>query len=191
MHDEQQVSKKSTLLENVFDFVEVAVFALVMVAVLFAFFIRIVGVEGDSMNDTLLDGDHLLLTKAFYTPERGDIVVVTRAGDTPLIKRVIAVEGDTVEIDAVTGNVLLTKKGSTEAEILEEPYIHYPNLTYDMDGPVTIPNGHVFVMGDHRNNSHDSRKDDIGCVDVDQVVGKAVWRFLPLNSFGGLYDNMK
>ncbi len=190
MNGEQQVAKKSTLLENVFDFVEVAVFALVMVAVLFAFFIRIVGVEGDSMNDTLLNGDHLLLTKAFYTPDRGDIVVVTREAGTPLIKRVIAVEGDTVEINQQTGEVLLTKSGSSEAKVLVEPYVHYPNLPYDMDGPVTVPAGHVFVMGDHRNNSHDSRKDDLGCVSVDNIVGKAVWRFLPLDSFGGLYDNL-
>lgn len=185
MGEEQQVVKKDTILENVFDLVEIAVFALVMVAVLFAFFIRIVGVDGGSMNDTLLDGDHLLLTKAFYTPERGDIVVVTREGNTPLIKRVIAVEGDTIEIDAETGEVILN------GAVLDEPYVHYPNLTYDMNGPVTVPEGHVFVMGDHRNNSHDSRKDDLGCVDVDNIVGKAVWRFLPLDSFGGLYDNLK
>lgn len=181
---EQQKEKKGSLLENVFDLVEVAVFALVMVAVLFAFFIRIVGVDGRSMNDTLADGDHLILSKAFYTPERGDIVVVTREGNTPLIKRVIAIEGDTIEIDLQTHEVILN------GEVLEEPYVHYDNLPYDMKGPVTVPEGHVFVMGDHRDNSHDSRKADIGCVDVDNIVGKAVWRFLPLESFGGLYDNL-
>lgn len=185
MMDERQAARKGSLLENVFDLVEVAVFALVMVAVLFAFFIRIVGVDGGSMNDTLLDGDHLILSKAFYTPERGDIVVVTREGSTPLIKRVIAIEGDTIEIDAESGEVILN------GEILNEPYVHYPNMLYDMTGPVTVPEGHVFVMGDHRDNSHDSRKNDLGCVDVDNIVGKAVWRFLPLDSFGGLYDNLE
>ncbi|MBQ3094238.1 MAG: signal peptidase I [Clostridia bacterium] len=183
--DNEKTVQKPSALESVFDFVEVAVFALVMVAVLFAFFIRIVGVEGGSMNDTLADGDRLVLTKAFYTPERGDIVVVRRENNTPLIKRVIAVAGDTVEIDTADYMVILN------GEKIVEPYVNYPTLTFDMYGPVTVPEGHVFVMGDHRDSSHDSRKNDIGCVDEDMIVGKAVWRFYPLNAFGGIYDNMK
>lgn len=178
-------NKKSSVIENVFDFIEVAVFALVMVAVLFAFFIRIVGVDGGSMMNTLQHEDRLLLVKAFYSPERGDIVVVNRDNNTPLIKRVIAVEGDTLEINPQTYEVILN------GEVLEEPYVDYPTLLFDMNGPVTIPEGHVFVMGDHRDASHDSRKNDIGFVDEDDIVGKAVFRFYPLQSFGGLYDNMK
>ncbi len=178
-------NKKSSVIENVFDFIEVAVFALVMVAVLFAFFIRIVGVDGGSMMNTLQHEDRLLLVKAFYSPERGDIVVVNRDNNTPLIKRVIAVEGDTLEINPQTYEVILN------GEVLEEPYVDYPTLLFDMTGPVTIPEGHVFVMGDHRDASHDSRKNDIGFVDEDDIVGKAVFRFYPLQSFGGLYDNMK
>ena len=112
-------NEKVTFLETVYDFVEVAAFALVMVAVLFAFFIRIVGVDGTSMQDTLQDGDRLLLTKTFYNPERGDIIVVNRNNDTPVIKRVIAVAGDTVEIDPVYARVILN------GEVLnEESYVH-------------------------------------------------------------------
>ncbi len=176
---------KPSLLENILDFIEVAVFALVMVAVLFAFFIRIVGVDGDSMNDTLMDGDHLVLTKAFYTPDYGDIVVISRENSIPLIKRVIAKEGDTISIDPKTHDVILN------GNILVEPYVHYDTLLYDLTEPVTVPEGHVFVMGDHRDNSHDSRKESLGCVSVDHIVGKAVWRFLPYESFGSIYDNLK
>lgn len=181
----EQTQTKSTALENTYDWVEMAVFALVLVGVLFAFFIRIVGVDGGSMNDTLADGDRLVLLKAFYTPQREDIVVVTRENDTPLIKRIIAVEGDTIEIDPTDYTVILN------GEKLDEPYVHYPTLLFDMTGPVTVPEGYVFVMGDHRDNSHDSRKNDIGLVSVDQVIGKAVWRLTPLSGFGGLYDNLE
>ncbi|MBE6763106.1 MAG: signal peptidase I [Ruminococcaceae bacterium] len=180
-----QKTKKPSWFENVLDFVEIAVFALVMVAVLFAFFIRVVAVDGDSMNDTLIHGDNLILVKAFYTPDYGDIVVISREGNTPLIKRVIAKENDTIYIDPVTHEVFLNDK------VLNEPYVHYDNLIYDMKAPVTVPEGHVFVMGDHRNNSYDSRKESVGCVSVDDIVGKAVWRFLPAESFGGIYDNME
>ncbi len=180
----QKKAEKSTLLENIFDFIEIAVFALVMVAVLFAFFIRIVGVEGGSMNDTLIDGDRLVLVKAFYTPDYGDIIVVNRENDTPIIKRVIAKGGDTIEIDPANYDVILN------GEVLHEPYVHYPTLLFDMDGPLTVPEGHYFVMGDHRDSSHDSRKEILGCVSEEDIVGKAVWRFLPFESFGGIYDNL-
>ncbi len=184
-NDSMETKKSPSLLENILDFIEIAVFALVMVAILFAFFIRIVAVDGDSMNDTLLNGDHLVLTKAFYTPERGDIVVISRDNNNPLIKRVIAKEGDTIAIDPVTYDVLLN------GEILNEPYVHYDTLVYDLTAPITVPEGHVFVMGDHRDDSYDSRKMGLGCIDVDDIVGKAVWRFLPLESFGGIYDNLE
>ncbi len=183
-HETPEENKRPSALENTYDWVEITVLALVLVGLLFAFFIRIVGVEGGSMDDTLANGDRLILTKAFYTPERGDIVVVRRENDTPLIKRVIAVGGDTVEIDPNDFSVILN------GEKLYEPYVHYPTLTFDMTGPVTVPEGYVFIMGDHRNNSHDSRKNDIGVVSADRILGKAVWRLTPFSRFGGLYGNM-
>ena len=180
-----QKSSASSMFAAILDFVEIAVFALVMVAILFAFFIRVVAVDGDSMNDTLADGDNLILVKAFYTPDYGDIVVISRDDNTPLIKRVIAKENDTIYIDPITHDVILN------GDVLDEPYIHYDNLPYDLKSPITVPEGHVFVMGDHRDNSFDSRKDSVGCVSVDDIVGKAVWRFLPMESFGSIYDNLK
>ncbi len=181
----QAVQKeKATAIESVYDFVEVAVFALVMVAVLFAFFIRIVGVDGTSMLDTLQHGDRLLLTKAFYTPERGDIIVVNRDNNTPVIKRVIAVEGDRVRIDPLKACVVLNGE-----ELNEESYIHYPTYPEGLNEEVVIPEGCVFVLGDHRNNSHDSRKPDLRFISREDIVGKAVFRFYPLDTIGGIYDN--
>ncbi len=185
MNQETSTQKqKVSAIESVYDFVEVAVFALVMVAVLFAFFIRIVGVDGSSMQDTLQDGDRLLLTKAFYTPERGDIIVVNRDNNTPVIKRVIAVAGDTVKIDPVNACVILNGKALDESA-----YIHYPTYPEGLAGEVTVPEGCVFVLGDHRNNSHDSRKNDLRFIPEEQIVGKAVFRFYPLDAIGGIYDN--
>ena len=134
------------------------------------------------MMDTLYDGDRLLLVKAFYTPERGDIIVVNRDNNTPVIKRVIAVGGDTVEIDPQSFKVILN------GEVLnEESYIHYPTRPEGMTGQVTVPEGSVFVLGDHRDNSHDSRKSDLRFISEEDIVGKAVFRFYP--SIGGIYDN--
>ncbi len=173
----QQAKKKVTALESVFDFLEIALYALVLVAVMFAFFVRIVEVDGPSMNDTLTDGDRLVLSKAFYTPERGDIVVISREGDTPLIKRVIALEGETVMVDRDKDAVFIN------GQVLEEPYVSYPN-TPGLKEPVVVPPGHIFVLGDHRNNSTDSRV--LGCIPVENVIGKAVLRFFPFDQFGTL-----
>ncbi len=185
---ETQLSEKKrfSLLENIYDFIEVAVFALVFVAIIFAFFIRIVAVDGPSMNNTLLNADNLILTKCFYTPEHGDIVVFNHEGKA-LIKRVIAVAGDRIEVDSITNTVKLNGK------ILNESYIKTPDPEYLADrsteGEIIVPDGYVFVLGDNRDNSTDSRV--FGCVGEDQIIGKAVWRFWPTQSFGGLYDNYK
>ena len=138
------------------------------------------------MNNTLLNADNLILTKCFYTPEHGDIVVFNHEGKA-LIKRVIAVAGDRIEVDSITNTVKLNGK------ILNESYIKTPDPEYLADrsteGEIIVPDGHVFVLGDNRDNSTDSRV--FGCVGEDQIIGKAVWRFWPTQSFGGLYDNYK
>ncbi len=179
--------KKNSALESVFDFVEIALLALIMVAVLFAFFIRIVGVEGGSMESTLQEGDRLVLSKIFYTPERGDIVVINREGDTPLIKRIIGVGGDTVEIDEIANQVYVNGVAINE-DYLDADCVTQLKL---MRGPVTVPEGYVFVLGDNRIVSLDSRMPSLlgcnninGCVSEDLILGKAVLRFLPFNKFG-------
>ena len=180
---EAQVSPKkdSPFLGSILDFLEIAVFALILVSIMFAFFIRIVEVDGPSMNDTMAHGDHVVLSKAFYTPERGDIVVFNY-GDKHLIKRVIGVAGDRINVSQLDNTVTLNDK------VLEEPYVNYPHVP-GTDEEIMVPEGYVFVMGDHRNDSHDSRR--IGCIPVEDIIGKAVWRFWPLSSFGGLYDGVE
>ena len=127
-----------------YDWVEAAVFSLICVVVVFTFFFRIVGVDGKSMMDTLMHKDRLILASAFYTPKHGDIVVINRYAEEPLIKRVIAMGGDELQIDPDTHIVLLN------GEELDEPYVHYDTVLEDFRGPITIPEGYVFVMGDHR-----------------------------------------
>lgn len=166
-----------------YDIVSVLTLALVLVSLLFTFVFRQVTVVGDSMNDTLMDQDRLLISCLFYTtPERGDIVIVDRYTEEPLIKRVIAVAGDSVYIEPITGLLYLN------GEVQDEPYVHYENYLYDLYEPVMVPDGCVFVMGDHRNNSLDSRTSTIGFVDVRDIAGKALFRIRPLSEFGSVYS---
>ena len=164
---------------SVYEWVEIFVSALVCVAILFAFVFRVCGVKGTSMNDTLQDKDFLILSHSFYVPQRGDIVVLYEQDvekKEPLIKRIIGVEGDVIRIDFDTDTVYIND------EPLDEPYVNYPTLPYNYRGPVTVPKGEVYVMGDHRNNSHDSRL--VGTIPVDHIIGKAVWRVFP--NFGSV-----
>ena len=170
---------------SLYDTAEILVTSLLLVGILFACLFRTAGVDGESMKNTLQDGDYLVLYRLLYQPQRGDIVVINRYHaqngrvEEPLIKRVIGVAGDTVEVteDAVYLN----------GEMLEESYDLYYDHADRQNRPtcekLTVPEGKLFVMGDHRDNSKDSRS--IGCVDVEDVMGKAVWRISP--DFGGLY----
>lgn len=163
-----------------YDIGDTAVFALICIVLLFTFLIRVVGVEGDSMNNTLKTQDRLLLLVAGYTPERGDIVVVDRYTQEPLIKRVIALEGDIIDIDPETHEV------SVNGEVLDEPYISTQTDLKDFSGPQTVPEGMVFVMGDNRTYSKDSRTAEIGFVDASDIVGRAIFRIWPFGSAGAL-----
>ena len=168
-----------------FEWVQCIVTALVACILVFVFLCRTVGVIGPSMQQTLVEGDFLLVSNLFYTPKRGDIVVLRK--DTfktdPIIKRVIATEGQTVDIDFEAGVVYV------DGVAQDEPYVNSP--TYDMEdftqGEVTVPEGCIFVMGDNRNRSTDSRDSRIGMVDTRYVIGKALWRITPLNKFGSVY----
>ena len=147
---------------------------LVIISFVLTFVFRQVTVIGDSMMDTLFDGDRLLISSVFYDePQRGDIVIVRRYVEEPIVKRVIGVAGDTVYIDPLTNELFVND------ELQVEEYVHYPNTVEDMTEPVTVPEGCIFVMGDHRNLSLDSRDDALGCVDVRDVVGKAIFRLYP------------
>ena len=182
-HGSRRVPPKketASLLGVCYDVVEVLVASLACIVLLFTFLIRVVGVEGDSMNNTLKTKDRLLLLVAGYTPERGDIVVVDRYTQEPLIKRVIALEGDVIDIDPETHAV------SVNGEVLDEPYIATQTDLKDFSGPQKVPEGMVFVMGDNRTYSKDSRTAEIGFVEISDIVGRAVFRIWPFGSAGAL-----
>ena len=166
---------------DLYDWAGTAIFSLVFIVVLFTFVCRIVGVDGDSMNNTLTNGDRLVLTDTYdYTPERGDIVVINRYTREPLIKRIIAVAGDKLEITA-DGRVLLNDTA------LNEPYIKGDfTAQKEFVQAQVVPSGCVFVMGDNRGNSHDSRNVDISFVPVEDIVGKAAFRLFPFDKMGRL-----
>ena len=160
----------------VFDILESFMGAVVVVFLLFTLAFRAVGVSGDSMNPTLVDGDWVAVTGIVSNIQKGDVVVVTQPWerDIPIIKRVIAVGGDTVNIDFVTGDVFINGEIIDEDYIKERTYINY-NAVF----PMTVPEGKVFVMGDNRNDSLDSRSEKVGLIDENYILGKAVFRFYP------------
>lgn len=161
---------------TVYDWIGTMVVALSVFALLLAYVFRIVGVDGGSMLPTLQDGDRLLLSTSDKTYEYGDVIVVDRYTDEPLIKRVIAVGGDLLTIT----DGIVTVNG----DVLEESYIQGTTLRNDFSGEMEIPKGYLFVMGDNRTLSKDSRKAEIGLVSIKDVVGKAVYCVWPLQSFG-------
>ena len=155
-----------------FELMSSMIAAILVVTVVFVFFFRVVSVSGTSMCDTLQNGDRLVLTSRFYTPERGDIVVIFRAGEEPLIKRVIAVAGDTLDIDPQTGLVLLN------GELQQESYVKGGvTPAFGFVGPITVPAGYVFAMGDNRSDSLDSR--ELGAFPVDNILGEVAFRLWP------------
>ena len=154
--------------------------SLTVIVLLLTYVMRIVGVDGGSMLPTLQHEDRLLLTYADNEFAYGDIVVIDRYYGEPLIKRVIAVGGDTIEIV----NTQVVVNGVR----LDEPYIQGSTVLRDMKGEVTIPDGYVFVMGDNRSISKDSRLNEIGLISVKDIVGKAQWRVWPPSAFGKIYE---
>lgn len=178
--DTEYNPKKPRRIDSVFDLVELFVFTLLAVMLITSFFFRHSVVEGRSMENTLKDGEHLIISDFFYTPERGDIVVCedyTTAIRKPIVKRVIAVAGDRIVIKP-SGEIYVNGKLLDESDYLfiDRPYYKYKEC--DM----IVPEGKIFVMGDHRNSSTDSR--DIGAVSEDSVLGKVLLRFYPFNRFG-------
>lgn len=166
---------------ELFDWGEALLISLAAVILLFVFGVRIIGVQGSSMVPTLQQSNQLLVSNLFYTPEKGDIVILTKDSfmDSPIVKRVIATEGDTVDIDFETGEV------TVNGEVLQEDYIAEPTTTYyDMTFPQTVPDGCIFVMGDNRNHSTDSRDSQLGMVDTRYIIGKVLMRIYPFNEIG-------
>ena len=166
------------------------VYAILIMLALNLFVFRSITVSGESMNNTLSDQDRIIATNFFYTPERGDIVVlqadllqpdVSLPYGEAIIKRVIAVAGDTISFDFNEREVYLN------GEKLVEPYIAEKTreqLHKDNGKEYVVPEGFVFVMGDNRNRSTDSRDLRVDMVDTDYIMGKALFRFAPFDSIG-------
>ena len=168
--------KKFSLVAMVYDVVSIFTTALVIIALLFTFLIRFVGVDGDSMEPTLFDGDWLVVSAVNREIEVGDIIISTEPNsfNEPLVKRVIAKGGQTVDIDFVSGTVYV------DNQPLNEPYIM--ERTHTSEGitfPLTVPEGTLFLLGDNRNNSTDSRSQMVGCVDERYVLGVVKYRLAP------------
>lgn len=172
-------------IDNIYDFFELFVITLVCVMVLTTFFFKHSIVEGRSMQNTLAEGDSLIITDLFYTPERYDIVVFEDYSTTlkkAVVKRVIGLPGEKVEVK-------IAKNGDYQVyindELLPEEYAYNaPDSSAPATGVWYIEEGEVFVMGDNRYNSTDSRDAHVGPIDIDCILGKVILRFYPFDKFG-------
>jgi len=157
------------------------VYILSFIVLLFVFFVRVITVDGDSMMPTLMNNDRLVLLSNFWyrDPEPGDVVVarIAEFSDEPIVKRVIAVEGDVIDIDFQTGTITVNGETLEEEYILEPTTHHFGSVGIHF--PVQIESGHVFLMGDNRNDSYDSRYVSIGQVDSRLILGKVIFIALP------------
>ena len=187
--------KQGSFLSELFDYFELFIISACCVLILFSFFTRICRVSGDSMLNTLYNNEMLIVSDVLYTPERGDIIVFHQTGNDPgdlnepVVKRVIATEGEWIDIEVGSKGLIVTIYDSNKEnpQVLQEDYANYFKGVgyYNYTGyPVQVPEGSIFVMGDNRGNSLDSRSDSIGFVDVRRVLGKVVCRVLPLDKFG-------
>jgi len=161
---------------EVYDWIQCIIFALVFCVLLFVFAVRMVNVVGHSMVPTLEQSDKVVISNLFYHPKQGDVVVLRKQTlmQEPIVKRIIATEGQTVDIDFNLGQVYV------DGELLDEDYIN--DYTYREEGtvfPLTVPEGEVFLMGDNRNHSNDSRDSSLGTVDTRLLIGKAVFLVFP------------
>lgn len=175
----QEQEKQTAKGRDLYEWVQSLVGSVLVVVAIFTFVIRMMGVDGHSMLNTLQHGDRLLVVNSmlYHDYKYGDIVILRKNGvfdDDPIVKRVIAVEGQTVDIDFAEGIVYV------DGEALDEDYIREP--TYTAEGtefPLTVPEGAIFVMGDNRNGSSDSRDYRLGTVDTRYVIGKAAFLIFP------------
>lgn len=163
---------------DIYDWIQCLIAALMICVVLFAFFIRIIEVIGTSMNPTLSNSDKMLVSGLLYEPKVGDVVVFKKDSydpDRALVKRVIAVGGQEINIDFDKGIVYV------DGEPIQEDYIlEATHNKLDFIGPKEVPEGSVFVMGDNRNASTDSRKKEIDMVDTRLILGRAYYVVYPL-----------
>ena len=196
MDQDQIQNQKNERLSLLYEVLQSMLIAACIVFLVFAFLGNICIVDGDSMKQTLYHGERLWVSDLFYEPEAGDIVVfqVKKTEDNSskfLIKRVIATEGQFVKIES-DGVYVSDDAEFDSSERLNEEYLYLERSDaiidyYHVHGKIfEVPEGHVFVLGDNRNNSSDSRNPAIGFVDCRSILGKVIVRFLPISRFGAV-----
>lgn len=178
----QELTLKDKILLNVYDTASVLAVAVVTIMIIFTFIFRVVGVVGTSMVPTLQNDDYLIVSAYDSNPSYGQVVIITQpnAFDEPIVKRIIATENQVVDINFATGDVFV------DGVLLDEPYINNPTTNNEgISFPVTVPENHVFVMGDNRQGSTDSRSDKIGFIHEDYIMGVAKYRIFSLDEATG------
>jgi len=186
--EQPKLTKAEEFKQDLYFWLQALVVALVALILLFTFVGRIITVDGESMLPTLHHKDLLLLRSIAYTPEQGDIIVLTKDfayyEDQPIVKRVVAVGGQTVRVDYDADKVYVDGVALNEDYILERDiYRSSPSLEID---ELTVPEGSVFVLGDNRNHSSDSRVAELGAIDNRYILGKAIMILFPFSNFGVL-----
>ena len=172
--------------KTLYEWLEEIVIALTLVILVFTFLFRVVTVTGESMLPNFVEGQKLIVTNLGHSVEQGTVVVITNVLNEPIIKRVIATEGQTVDIDYETGVVYVDGEAVDETQFgLENGITTRPYSTLEaMAFPQTVPEGCVFVLGDNRSVSKDSRYTEVGMVDTRHILGEAVFTLYPFDRFG-------
>jgi signal peptidase I len=176
--------QKYSMKKEIFEWVQAIVIAVVIALVIRTYVFSLIKVNGQSMYPTLHHDDRLIVVKLMYKPRQGDIIILNPPDKKrgPFVKRIIALPGQTVDIDTKTHEV------KVDGIVQEEDFINEKTLRLgDTKFPIQIPNNHVFVMGDNRNNSLDSRYSSLGPVPYKQIIGKVTFRLWPFKSVGYMY----
>lgn len=190
--------KKQSFAASMYDFVEMFVLAVVFVILLLTLCFRLCRVDGPSMNQTLQDGEPLIVSNLFYTPKRGDIIVFHQTNgerettsplnryNEPIVKRVIATGGQYIKLDYAAKKVYVSDDETfEESDVIDESYAYFSGDTWRQSSTVTeyhVPEGYLFVMGDNRNNSADSRYPEVGFVDERRVLGRVLFKLPAIGS---------
>ena len=197
---EEPEKKKGNIAAEIFDWFDTILCSVIAVIVIFTFFTRLSSVDGSSMNPTLEDKERLLITNMCYTPKHNDIVVLWAENlindegglGKAVVKRVVGTSGDKIRIDFDEG--IVYRNGEALPLEVKDGLLYedghtindYTRRPLDFSGEVTVPEGYVFVLGDNRNNSRDSRDRVIGLVDERLIAGRVYLRVAPFDKFGGV-----